>query len=240
MMQKWVRMPSYWVRDPNKLPLTTMRWKGDDKSNNIAGLMLYIVLMQHASQEVSIDRPIIGTCSLSYEQMNDITGLSKTKISAGLKVLLELELIQKINKGKEKSVYQIVNFGTRGSWAKLPAKDLYNKEKNKIPIFHGFHLRNKNELNSLKLYLLIITFRDNNSNYALIGYDKITEYTGIPRNEIRSAISLLINLGLVQLNKESNNDSEHLNLPNMYRPCFVEPYKNAITSNVDVKDDFLG
>lgn len=239
MMQKWVRMPTYWIKDPDHYPLKQMRWSGEKKADNIAALMLYIVIVQHASVEIDIQNIEIGVCSLTYEQMGEITGLSRPKISGGLKILIDLDLIEKISEGKARSVYKVKNFAKRGGWAKLPASPIYNKEKTMISIFHDFNLRKKTELNALKLYLLILTFRDNSLNYAKISYEKIHQYAGIPANEVRAGLSLLINIGLIQLGKGAREGIHHLNAHNIYKPNYIDPYRNSAVVEDELINDFL-
>lgn len=228
-MLEWVRMPSNWVRDPELLPLKEMKWQGDKKADQIAALMLYIVIVHHASAETSISSKEAGMCRLTYSELNEITGLSRGKISGGLQILYDLILISK-NGNKRKNVYKVENFSLSSGWAKLPAKGLYNKDLTKIQAFHDFHSRKKNELNALKLYFLIITFRDNKANYAKIGYDKITEYSGVHQSEIKSAISLLINHQLITLDTAKTKVNDYSSA-NLYRLNYIDRHKHRGTSS---------
>lgn len=227
-MKEWSRMPSYWLRDESVLPLTAMKWVGKNKSDQIAALMIYIVLVHNASDKPSAGNPDVGISKLTYSEIGDITGLSRTKISGGLRILLELGVILSIGQGRN-NVYKIANYEERGGWAKLPAKGLYTKDFSKIEAFHKFHLRLKNELNALKLYLIIIALRNNATNYAQVGYEKLSSYTGVHRNEIKSALSLLINLELIQVDSEPSEINQFATV-NMYRLCYLETYKHKGTT----------
>ncbi len=234
-MKEWARMPSYWLRDEDCYPLPKMKWIGSNKADQIAALMLYIIIVHHASSKVSIDSKEPGLCTLTYTKLGDISGLSRAKISGGLKILFNLGVITNIGTTRKK-IYKIENYTNRAGWAKLPAMGLYNKSYETLHAFHKFKLRSKNELNAMKIYLIIIAFRSDTTNYAQIGYEKICEYTGMYRNEIKSAISLLINLGLVQVDSRGNSEINQYSVTNMYRLCYLEPYKHRGTSGRDLAD----
>jgi DNA-binding transcriptional ArsR family regulator len=221
-------MPSYWLRDEKLLPLPAMKWLGTKKSDQIAALMIYVVLVHNASDKPSAGNPDIGISKLTYTEIAEIVGLSRAKISGGLKILLEMEVIISIGLGRN-NVYKIVNYEAHGGWAKLPAKGLYSKDFSKIDAFHKLHLRSKNELNALKLYLIIIALRNDSTNYANVGYGKLSGYTGVHRNEMKSAISLLINLGLIQVDSATSEKNQFATV-NMYRLCYLEPYKHKGTT----------
>lgn len=227
-MKEWSRMPSYWLRDQDHLPLASMKWIGNKKADQIAALMIYIILVHHANDEITNNKPETGLCSLTYTELSEISGLSRAKISGGIAILIQFGVIAQIGKGRN-NIYRIENYVARSGWAKLPARGLYSKSQEKIHAFHKFNLRSKNELSAMKIYLLIVALRNNSTNYAQVGYDRISEYTGIHRNEIKSAISLLINLGLLQVDS-GNSDINQFSTVNMYRLCYLEAYKHRGTT----------
>jgi hypothetical protein len=59
-------------------------------------------------------------------------------------------------------------------------------------------------INALKLYLLLIAHRDGATGCAMIGYNKIEESSGIWREKIRPAISMLIAHHLVRVEQEKH------------------------------------
>ncbi len=223
-------MPSFWIRGEG-YPLRELRWNGSEKSDQIAALMIYIALVHHANTESTVKMPDLGTCDLTYTEIANITNLSRAKVSGGLKILLQMGLIHKVSKGRN-NIYQITNYGSVGGWAKLPFRGLYAKDFSRILAFDHFKLRTKNELNALKIYLVIISFRTNSTNYAQLSYDKISEYTGILRNDIRSAISLLVNINLVQVDI-GNSEINKFSTVNLYRPCHLETYKHRGTVGIN-------
>lgn len=227
-MNHWAKMPSYWLRNRDNPPLTGLKWIGYRKSDHIAALMLYIVLVQHANTEPTPEFPEVGCSRLTYERLSEITGLSRAKISGGLGVLKELDAIAVELVGRSNR-FQIKRFGEASGWAKLPAKGIYTKNLREIRAFHQFKLRSKTELNALKLYLIILATRDNSKNYAIISYDKICSYSGMNRADIRPAISLLVTLNLIHVDR-APSDLNQFSSVNMYRPCYLDSYNHPGTT----------
>jgi len=227
-MKRWVKMPSQWIIDNDGKLLRQLKWQGNDKSDNIAALILYLVFLHHANDEITSQFDNVGCCNITYEALMAITGLSKAKISGGIKILLNLTLIS-VERSGNKNIYMINGYGSYSGWAKLPAKRLYAKDMTYVPIFHDFKLRSRVELNALKVYLLILALRNNTKNTAAVSYDKITKYTGVLRNDVRRAVSFLVTLGLVHVDQYSVDVNQY-STSSSYRPCFIDSYNHAGTS----------
>lgn len=215
--ESWEQMPTQWIANGE---LKKFKWNSPDKANFIASLMLYIVLVQ---------RNEYGCTSLSYSQLCDMTNLSREKVAQGLRVLISYRLIEK-DKDKRTNIYSINNYDV-APWGKLPFRKLYNN-CNEIEAFKDFHLRRKSELNALKLYLLLVKFRDNKRNAAMIGYGKIHEYSGISINDIKSAISLLINNGLIHVESSISQVYNKQNM-NIYRITHIDSKHHKGTQSKD-------
>jgi len=171
-MLDWVRLPSAWIKDKR---LRELSWKDDAGSNNTATLMVLAVIAHHTNPET-------GTAFLTYDQLTQHTGLSRTKVARGLSVLAEMGLIDRNEGGR--SACLLRDYTKDFGWSKLPARRLYNAD-GEVQFFHDLHLRSRTELDALKLYFLFAERRSNASNLALISYDKIVEYTGIDRTAVR-------------------------------------------------------
>jgi len=229
-MDEWVKMPTKWILNKDNPPLKQFTWRGEDKSNYIAALILYLAICHHANRNEKSSCKI-GCAKLSYTKLNIITSLSRAKIAAGVSILEKKDLIIKDISEKTNS-YCVVNYSNRGGWAKLPAKHLYNKKHEHIKPFMEFKLRQKVELDSLKLYLLLIALRDNYRNHAYPKYETISAYTGIPRGNIRSAISILVNHDMVHVQKYGElEELEKRN--NIYRIIGIDGNKHAGNTSYD-------
>jgi hypothetical protein len=218
MKNDWVKMPSSWIIEQKKLK--ELKWENKEKSDSIASLIIYIIFLHY--YHLSDNKPDF---SITYNKIKEISGLSKAKISGGIKKLQLINLL-KVKKNKKSNVYEIEGINNN-NWAKMPFKKLYCKQFAKIEFFEHFKLRSKNELNALKLYLLIVSFRDIETNSTKITYDKICDYTGIFRNEISFSISFLINLRLINVDTEPSQNYD--GSVNVYRISHIEPYNHRGT-----------
>jgi len=232
-MKEWRKMPSDWLTKEDQCPLADMKWVGENKADQIAALMLYIIFVHHRNDNETTNAQQLGQCSLTYTYLSDISGVSRAKIAGGIKILIQLDLITEVGIGRN-NIYEVKNHDVFSGWAKLPARGLYGKNQKRISAFQNFHLRVKNELNALKIYLLVVAFRSNDLNNTKISYDKISTYTGIHRNEIKSAISLLINLNMLQVDSV-DSDINKYSTANVYRLCYLEPYKHRGTTTKELE-----
>lgn len=210
----WVRLPTDWVRGGG---LADFRAAQGAIANEIAALMNLIAIAHLADGQTGVARA-------TYDDLTGITGCSREKVARALNILHERELVD-CSLGR--SQYRLENYDPEaGGWAKLPCRRLYQDDT--IAVFSDFHLRKRAELDALKLYLLFITFRENWSNQAMIGFDKINEYTGIHRQRIKTGTSLLVSHGLIHVERmESTKRLE--GVKNCYRVIGIDPYNHQGT-----------
>lgn len=211
----WVKLPTGWIINNG---LKKLSWKNGQGSNNTAALMVLPVLAHYADQDT-------GETHVTYDTMCEATGLSRTKVSDGLKVLLKHCIIE--SHPKKKSLYRLESFDPSRGWAKLPNKSLYKFDQ--IDAFTDFHLRRSTELNALKLYFLFIALRDNNSNLTKVNFDKISGYTGIARNFIKPAQSVLASHSLVFVERMPS-EINAFGISNVYRIAGIDPYRHRGTT----------
>lgn len=191
VLQSWKRLPTNWIKgnglDHGSMGLRQFRWSQGNGSSCTAALMLLIVIAHHADDE--------GSARLTYDLFNSCTTLSRAKISSGLEILNTIGIV--LRAGGQRNAYKLANYDRTG-WGMLPAKKLYDNS-GQIRFFKELSLRNRTELHALKLYLLFIAMRDNDTNMAQISYNKIEEYLGIPREHIKSGLSLLAANSLIHV-----------------------------------------
>lgn len=231
-LSEFVKMPSAWIEAGG---LKEFRWEPGKGSANVAALMTYIALVHRL--EGNLDRlqgiPLEewSHVRITYDQLHEATRISRTKISAGLKVLEERGLVRRKVDGE--STYEIVDYNPHVGWAKTPCRGMYRDGS--IVAFRDFQLRKGLELHALKLYLLFISRRDRAKNIVLINYETISFYSGIARAYIRPAISLLLLANLIVVEKVQG--WEHDGLANAYRITHVEPYRHPATSGQIVNEN---
>ena len=218
-MQQWVRLPSAWIEGGG---LRAFRWKGEHGGQEISALLLLAVIAHHTEGTT-------GIAKLTYDDLGEAAGISRAMISAGLELLEKRSLIERGVAGR--GTYGLANFNPAAGWAKLPAKGLYSGGV--VNAFQHLSLRNKNELAALKLYFLFAAFRDNESNYAQISYEKITERTAINREMIRPGLSVLAAAGLVHIDNAPSSSllrgGSQITF-NRYRLTHLDSYRHAGTS----------
>jgi DNA-binding IscR family transcriptional regulator len=225
----WVKMPTTWISE-NKLKL--FKWSSaGEGSQNTAALMAYIALCHRLEADASVLAQIPenewGFVRVTYDDLTEATSISRTKLSQGLTVLENYGLIGR-STGSQ-STYNIHGCDGLQPWGKLPYKSLYMG--NRIFPFKDFLLRKGAELHALKLYLLLIARRDRKSNLAIVNYDTIERYSGIPRQHIRTAVSILAVAGLLHVEKVRSWERE--GMANAYRIAHIDSYNHRGTQSDD-------
>lgn len=210
----FVRLPTAWIEAGG---LKAFRW-GQQGGAETAALLALIALAQNADQET-------GQIRVTYDRLCLATGMSRAMLSAGLKILERRAIVARAP-DLGQSGFRLVDFNPFAGWGKLPKRYLY--DDGRMPSFAEFTLRNANQLNGLKLYLLFVARRDRNTNQAHVTYDQIEHYTGIDRPRIRAALSVLTSQGLVHTDKLPSRISEH-GVANAYRLAHVDGYIHAGT-----------
>ncbi len=226
MILPWAKIPTHWIRDESDPKLK--RFSRLNRGASISGLIIYIVMALRCNTKPNKVFRETGCTDLTYTELQRLTGLSRSLISAGLKMLIELGIIKSTSSGR-RIFYQISNYDKVSGWAKVPNKHLYGNSTEDIRVFQDLKLRHDAELNALKLYLLLIAFRSEELNYAMISYDSITKYTAIQKNSIKSAQSLLTCWGLIQVDPETSPGVNKLNQPYKYRICGIDGRKHMGT-----------
>lgn len=207
----WVRLPTAWIEAKG---LRAVSWT-QRRADNIAGLML-LVALAHRMDQTS------GDARVTYSELQAATGLSRTLISGGLQMLTDAGLVRR----EGKSVMSLARFEANANYAKLPARQLYDGDE--IVAFRDFTLRNRAELDALKLYLLFASRRDRNANVANLSYDKIEEFAGLDRARIKRAIDLLVVRNLVRVDQRPSRISER-GMSHGYRLTGLDNYIHAGT-----------
>jgi hypothetical protein len=210
----WVKLPSRWIEERG---LRDFRWTRGEGANNLAGLMSLAVIAHHADADTGVAR-------LTYDDVSAIASLSRAKLSAGLSLLAERNLVEPGPGGR--SHYRLVGYQPASGWAKFPAAALYSNGV--VAMFASFHLRLRSELDALKLYFLLASRRDRNTGLTRISYDKIEEYAGIPRPGIVNARSVLAAHGLVRIEFMPSTVSEK-GVASAYRLAYLDSYRHMGT-----------
>ncbi len=210
-MLAWAKFPTKWIIEKK---LKQIAWKRH-KSDGTAALLVLIALAVKRNRDqfkrgTEVNALIVKA---TYDDIQDLIGISRSKVSKGLDLLEGLNIIERVS--NKRSHYSIIGLDVSGCWGKLP-QGLLIQQTGRISAFEPFHLRSRSELDALKLYLLMVAFRNSVTGYAHIGYKKITEYTGVDKRHLKRAKSHLINLGLIHVDLDYENALEKANPPLRY------------------------
>ncbi len=211
----WTKLPTAWIDEGG---LRHFRWSADEGSNCEAALMAFTVILNHMERDTGITR-------LTYDDLTDMANLSRAKLAAGLDFLEAQKLVDRAPLGR--STYKVANHNVQSGWAKFPAKGLYSSGR--VAAFTDFRLRRRAELDALKLYFLLAARRNNKTNAAHIGYDKLHRYSAVPNDRIRTALSLLINNGLIHTDRHISTINEK-GFSNSYRLTHLSPRQHPGTT----------
>lgn len=195
--EDWGVMPTSWILE-NQKALANFKWNNNG-SDVVSGLAIYLIM---CSKLKFYNNDVI--LRFTYDELVTISGYSRMKISKGLCFLVQNKLIKKNVSGR--SSFEVSSFKKTNDfrWAKVPSGFFSNYNS-----FGNFSLRKKTSLNALKIYLLFLVYRDKYYGYASIGYNKISEYSGVHRKDISTAISMLIENGFIQVGNKTTNKNVH-------------------------------
>lgn len=208
----WVRLPSAWITEGG---LRRFSWRKGRNSAETAALMTLIALAHRTDQET-------GVAKVTYDELTEAISVSRTVLADALELLASRGRIQRDVAGR--STFGLADFSADEGWAMLPAKRLYHAGQ--IIAFRDFHLRKVEELDALKVYLLVVAGRDRKRNRTFMNYDQITERSGVPSNRIRTALSILALNHLVHVEL---TDRESIGVTQSYRLPQIEPRQHGGT-----------
>jgi len=146
------------------------------------------------TEVIEEDNPLTLAVRATYDDLADLTGLSRDRVHAGLKKLIAVKMIWRVDRS---STYGLSGYGSGKRWAKLPGKVLLSPAGTSFLPFSHFHLRSRTELNALKLHLYYASTRERNALYSEVAYPMIHRRTGIPERDIPPANSFLLSCGIL-------------------------------------------
>lgn len=195
----WQRVPRAVVGEA--LPkLSWHRVEQGSTARDTAALMLYVALL-FMREEEHLDDERLGSPGQvsrhsargSYEALGQATDLSRSLIRQGLERLQDLGLIEP-HGSHQKRWYELT--WSDGGWFKLPCRAIVRSGV--IVPFTHFKMRSKHELYAMKLYLYLASVIGRGQTYAQASYETINERISIPERDVRRAVSVLINVGLLR------------------------------------------
>lgn len=187
--KKFCALPNKWIRE-NKL-CDIYAAKSGESIATLKCLLALNLCMDFSSKE---------TPDVSYSKLEDLTGLSRPMIAKGINTLISKGIvkIEKESSGRKARSYKFVT--EDAWWSKVP--------RNKIYIFiKELNNRGISSLSALKIYLVLLTFRDYKSGIVNLGYEKIRGYTGLQSKDIKSGLQILYEYKLIYITQEVDDST---------------------------------
>jgi hypothetical protein len=135
----------------------------------------------------------------TYDQIREVAPLSRKLLARAIELLRAVEAIR-VERLKNANTDALIGLGEPGKFCLLPQQHLCNRFDHMQRLNHFFeHIKKRGSLHALKLYMLLLSLRENTSKVARCSYERIEDYTQLRREEISTAIQLLVATGLIRL-----------------------------------------
>ena len=206
-----VKTPTNWIRYDDFLRQFSVR----DLGGSIAALKIYMVISLNANYKPTPDLKIAGSAQLSYTDFENLLQISRATVAKGIAKLKKIGLID-VDYSTRPAIYSLPHYlDDSQGWGKLPKRYLFGTERHgTVEKIAAFSMRHRAHLNALRIYLLLISFSRGTPLSANLSYDKITEYTGMSREHIHPALSVLFDMQLVSVKRDEAWEGK--NQPNLY------------------------
>lgn len=169
---RFTALPSKWIRDGKLIDFAGHQKPGE----SIAALKCLIAINSFMDYDTK-------KTEISISDLERLTTLSRPSVINGIKKLEFLKII-KISSGigiKNQYDFTYDNAG----WAKLPVEYA-------LRLIAGISNRRLSSLAALKIYLTLLSFRQNNTDYCQIKQSTLRSYTGIQNRDIKVGYQILI------------------------------------------------
>ncbi len=197
----WGIMPSYWITSEQKLREFNARNNPRPHFPAYHALKIYLCLIYFNARIIreNDDDIAINYCLPTYTELEEKSFTARGDIKSALNFLRDRGLINYSRRG-HRNYYQILGDKKRG-WAKVPDLIFDNKSLQLLALRPSSVEQTRRfyiSLDALKIYFLFLAFRQQIDNRARgIHYHYITNHTGVQRNNIKQAISLLAEADLI-------------------------------------------
>lgn len=193
---RWARLPNSWIYDGK---LSAFSAAPARRGAAGAALKLLIAIVVRAVNKRAVDAgPDQGSALLSYDQLMELTDLSRGMVAKGVALLKTSGIVAVEAAPGVTSRYRLAGYGPGDTYGRVPKSVLYRGPSVlALKTLYELSLRNEADVNAMKLYLLICGTQDKDTRVALINHHSIWLKTGIPEKKIRRALSVLYEHGLV-------------------------------------------
>jgi len=197
-MARWSALPTWWIREEG----LGIFMGGSQAGRSIAALKVLMAIALLANFNSRKARN-------SLSDLETLTGLSRPMVVAGVADLEDKGLLL-VDRSGHVNEYELAVPGDDRNWGKMPYETLRR---------HLAEISNRGAitLGALKIYLLLVSWRPNQSLSIAIGHEKIRDETGIQPRHVRPALDVLLNHTLIRLSiNEGRTPGEPQGRHNVY------------------------
>jgi DNA-binding transcriptional ArsR family regulator len=179
--------------------LSHLRWREHKGAGTAAIMLLFALAIRSNLNQREFGLRQNNLVSATYDELQELTLLSREMVAKGLSLLRELGAITSKRAGN-RCEYELIGIETNGKWCKLP-QDHLMEGRSVLRRLAGMRetIKRRTSLDAMKLYMLLLVYRGNKTNVVHIGYEAIRAYTGMRRPEIAIAVQLLQGAQLCRL-----------------------------------------
>lgn len=198
-MNGFRKLPTGWCRD-RKLK----NFKGGEHAGeSIAALkvLMSVAILKHEFHEDDV--------AISYSKFEEVCGLSNPSISKGIKKLEQEEILE-VDRTGNTNKYRFKD-NEDDKWSKVPFNLVHKK-------LREISNRKLSSLSALKIYITLLTLRDNKQKEVRISYEKLRDWTGLQSTHIRPGLDILFSHSIIHIQKSEELDIENVRKPhNVYK-----------------------
>jgi hypothetical protein len=183
--------PSWWVRNSKLKKLKG----GESTGVSIAAIkcILGISVMVNFNTR---------SAKVSFSDLEKLTGLSRPMVSKGIARLEKLKII-KVSRNYHTNEYKLNFSDDDEGWAKVPV----DRIKLNLPSISN---RGQASLVALKIYMVVISVRNNKTIRVPIAYKTLTAYTGVQKAKVRAGLDILYSHSLLHVTPPDDNNSSNI------------------------------
>lgn len=194
----WIRLPAAWVRAEG---LRSFSAAPTRRGRSGAALKVLVAILARAeNRAASSAGPHQGSVALSYDELMDLTDLSRGMVAKGVAMLRDEQIVTTIvDAVTRKTRYFVRDYGAKDGFGRLSKARLFGAGSQKqLRVLYSLSLRNEADVNALKLLLMICALQDGKAKTTYTNYHQIWATTGIAEAKISPALSVLFDRQLIR------------------------------------------
>ncbi|MBJ7411241.1 MAG: hypothetical protein JHD15_12870 [Phenylobacterium sp.] len=217
---RWFRLPAAWIRDKGLRAFSAAPTR---RGRSGAALKVLIAILARAeNQRADSAGPLQGSAAVSYDELMELTDLSREMVAKGVAMLREQKVVTvRPDPRTRKSRYFVRDYGPKDGFGRLPKGRLFGAgSQSQMRTLYTLSIRNEADVNALKLLLMISALQDGKAQTTYTSYHLINATTGIPEAKVSAAFSVLFDRLLVRRREsphpETNQPRIHYDLLGLF------------------------